>query len=212
MSDGRLWNMVSSSDVRALRVVDGLDQFELYGPHYSRRTPGSKTFTGVGQEIVMLTVDETAVWAVVRQKTPARVGSGSSRGRTGVTDKASKYIWRNMLFRNLGETLSSTLVRQAVALTYIEWKKRYGVLPNEVMRTEIGVSQVRSRNPGYCYKVAGFHNARTVRGKVYLDAPCPTRVFDGGCDCCHKSSWTLANTDDVSQLLLDLGLSDPRTE
>jgi hypothetical protein len=39
------------------------------GPHYSRRTPGSKTFTGVGQEIVLVTQDFRAVWAVVRQRT-----------------------------------------------------------------------------------------------------------------------------------------------
>ena len=48
------WLLSSSSDVNALAVVDGLGKFRRFGPHYSRRTPGSRTFTGVGQEIVLL--------------------------------------------------------------------------------------------------------------------------------------------------------------
>lgn len=43
------WLLSSSSDKRALAVVDGLGKFRRYGPHYSRRTPGSKTFTGCGE-------------------------------------------------------------------------------------------------------------------------------------------------------------------
>lgn len=48
------WLLSSSSDPRALAVVDGTGPFAEFGPHYSRRTPGSKTFTGVGREIVLL--------------------------------------------------------------------------------------------------------------------------------------------------------------
>ena len=50
------WRLSSSSDPLALAVVDGLGKFKRFGPHYSRRTPGSKTFTGVGQEIVLVFV------------------------------------------------------------------------------------------------------------------------------------------------------------
>jgi hypothetical protein len=49
------WELSSSSDRRALDVVDGTGPHEGHGPHYSRRTPGSKTFTGVGREIVLVT-------------------------------------------------------------------------------------------------------------------------------------------------------------
>lgn len=76
-----------------------------------------------------------------------------------------------MVFRNLGAGLSSELIADATERTYEEWMRRYGELPSETLRTEIGVRAVRSVNPGYCYKVAGWRNPRLVRGKLYLDAP-----------------------------------------
>jgi len=182
------WKLSSSSDRHALDIVDGTGPFSGHGPHYSRRTPGSRTFTGIGQEIVLTT--DTAVWAVVRQKTPSARGTGIGPGRSGVKDPRPRYVWRNMLFRNLGPELSSTLIRSALETTYVEWAKRYGSLPTEVLRTEVDPSRTKSRNPGYCYKMAGFHNPRTVRGKVYLDAPCPTLLATGGCACCRGSILT----------------------
>lgn len=166
-----MWALSSSSDPRALAVVDGTGQFAAYGPHYSRRTPGSRTFTGVGQEVVLVTECGRAVWACVRQKTPSRRGTGGSRGRTGQADAAPRYIWRNMLFRNLGAGLSSDLIRSAVEATHTHWIARYGALPPERLRTEIGIAQVKSRNPGYCYLQAGWIRDRVVRGKLYLWAP-----------------------------------------
>lgn len=117
MADGSLtitWELSSSSDRRALDVVDGSGPFESYGPHYSRRTPGSKTFTGVGREIVLVTSCGRAVWACVYQATPMVRGSGASRGRQGETDRKARYLWRNMMFRNLGAGLSSDLVKALV--------------------------------------------------------------------------------------------------
>lgn len=165
------WLLSSSSDRRALDVVDGCGQFAIHGPHYSRRTPGSKTFTGVGQEVVLVTECGCAVWACVRQKTPASRGSGSSRGRDGKQDDSCRFIWRNMLFRNLGAGLSSELIKTATQRTYQEWLSRYGSMPIERLRTEIGVSAVRSSNPGCCYLIAGWERDRIVRGKLYLWAP-----------------------------------------
>lgn len=169
------WEMSSSSDPRALAVVDGTGPFSGQGPHYSRRTPGSKTFTGVGQEIVLVTACGRAVWAVVRQRTPSRPGSGASRGRPGATDQAPRFVWRNMLFRNLGAGLSSELIASATSKTYEEWRKKYGCIPAERLRTEVDVRRVRSANPGYCYLCAGYVRDRVVRGKLYLFAPefCP---------------------------------------
>ncbi|SRR6266852_4688678 len=165
------WLLSSSSDRRALDVVDGAGLFEGQGPHYSRRTPGSKTFTGVGQEIVLVTDCGRAVWAVVRQKTPMAVGTGSSRGRIGETDKAAKYVLRNMLFRNLGAGLSSELVISATEETLRRWRERYGEIPAERLRTEIDVRRVRSTNPGCCYLKAGWERGQVKRGKLILWAP-----------------------------------------
>jgi len=48
------WLLSSSSDPRAPAIVDGTGTHKRHGPHYSRRTPGSKTFTGVGREVVLI--------------------------------------------------------------------------------------------------------------------------------------------------------------
>jgi hypothetical protein len=166
-----VWLLSSSSDRRALDVVDGTGPFNGLGPHYSRRTPGSKTFTGVGREIVLVTDCGRAVWACVYQKTPSARGTGASRGRCGQPDTKARHIWRNMMFRNLGAGMSSELIREATERTYEEWVRRYGELPPERLRTEIGIKEVRSKNPGYCYQVAGWSKGRIVRGKLYLFAP-----------------------------------------
>lgn len=169
---GGVWCLSSSSDWEARRVVDGLGQLADVGAHYSRRTPGSKTFTGVGQEIVLVSKCGRAVWACVRAKVPAARGSGGTRGRDGEADpKATRFLFRNMVFRNLGAGLSSDLITEATERTYEEWIRRYGTLPTERLRTEIGCKEVRSTNPGYCYLVAGWVHDRYVRGKRYLWAP-----------------------------------------
>jgi hypothetical protein len=165
------WLLSSSSDPRALAIVDGLGPFAAFGPHYSRRKPGSRTFTGIGKEIVLVTGCGRAVWACVYQATPSARGTGATRGRTGTTDRKPRYLWRNNMFRNLGAGLSSDLIRAATAETYSRWIERYGALPAERLRTEIGVAEVRSSNPGYCYLMAGWEAGPFVRGKRYLYAP-----------------------------------------
>lgn len=165
------WLLSSSSDPRSLAVVDGSGKFRRFGPHYSRRTPGSKTFTGVGQEIVLLHSSGRAIWACVRQRTPARRWTGGSRGRSGKADDRPRYIWRNMMFRNLYAGVASELITEAVDRTYEEWKIRYGALPDERLRTEIGIAEVKSDDPGRCYRLAGWQDDRIVRGKLYMWAP-----------------------------------------
>ena len=171
MGEPVTWLLSSSSDPRALAVVDGLGRFRRFGAHYSRRTPGSRTFTGVGQEIVLVTDNGRTVWAVIRQKTPARIGTGTSRGRLGESDGAVCYVWRNMMFRNLYGGVASDLIREAVARTYAEWACRYGDVPTEPLRTEVDVARVRSGEPGRCYRLAGWTDGPLRRGKLILYAP-----------------------------------------
>lgn len=166
-----IWELSHSADIKALTVVDGRGDLAEYGPHYSRRTPGSRTFTGVGQEIVLVSQCGRAVWACVYQRTPARRGTGASRGRQGDMDQKSKWLWRNMMFRNLGCALSSDLIKSAVVETKIRWTARYGELPAEKLRTEIDITKVTSSNPGYCYMMAGWTYDRTVGKKKYFYEP-----------------------------------------
>lgn len=76
-----------------------------------------------------------------------------------------------MLFRNLGAGLSSDLIKSAIEATYYFWVQKYGVLPNERLRTEIDTRAVKSKHPGYCYIAAGWEKGPLVRGKRYLFAP-----------------------------------------
>lgn len=167
------WLLSSSSCEWALSVVDGKGRFDGQGAHYSRRTPGSATFTGVGREIVLVTECGRAVWAVVEQGTPPPRGSGRSRGRGGVRIETPR-LWRNMVFRNLGAGLSSALIEEATRATYVLWWWRYGAFPRVSLRTEIDVNEVQSSNPGFCYECAGWIRGALKRGKRFMYAPsCP---------------------------------------
>lgn len=167
-----MWLLSSSSDRRALDVVDGSGPFVGHGPHYSRRTPGSKTFTGVGREIVLITECGRAVWACVYQMTPSAVNTGASRGRIGITDRRPRYLWRNMIFRNLGAGLSSDLIREATAMTLFRMGKTiWKITKKERLRTEIDVTRVRSTNPGFCYMMAGWKRGILKHRKLFLWAP-----------------------------------------
>jgi hypothetical protein len=163
-----MWELSGSSDRRALDVVDGAGRWLGHGPHYSRRTPGSKTFTGVGQEIVL--VRDDAVWAVVRNRLPAPRGSGASRGRSGET-APTRYMWRCNMFRNLGNERSSDLIRSAVAMTVRMWVERCGELPGEDLTTEVKPAAIKTEIPGYCYRRAGWVKVRERRGLVVLRCP-----------------------------------------
>jgi hypothetical protein len=163
------WALSSSSDSAALDLVDGAGVYAGHGPHYSRRTPGARTFTGVGQEVVLVH-PSGAVWAVVRQRVPAPRGSGASRGRTGEAAPTA-YVWRNMMFRNLGDKKASDLIRSAVAATAVFWVARYGELPEENLRTEVKTAAIQSEVPGYCYRRAGWVRVPSPRHMVYLRCP-----------------------------------------
>jgi len=155
------WEARRGSDPDCLAVVDGTGPWEGHGPHYSRRTPGSRTFTGVGRQVVLYH-PSGAVWSVVYQRTP------QPRGTVGA---ATPFVWRNNVFRNLGPKLSSDLIRAALDATLREWVRLYGELPEERLRTEVLVNRVRSRNPGYCYQCAGWERGPVRRGVRFFYAP-----------------------------------------
>jgi hypothetical protein len=95
-----------------------------------------------------------------------------------VADPMPRFLWRNMMFRNLGAGLSSDLIRSATERTYAEWLDRYHELPAERLRTEIDTRAVQSANPGYCYICAGWEHDRYIRGKRYLFAPITGDAID----------------------------------
>jgi hypothetical protein len=62
-------------------------------------------------------------------------------------------------------------IRSATETTYREWALRYGELPQERLRTEVDVREIKSTNPGYCYLRAGWERGERKRGKLFLYAP-----------------------------------------
>lgn len=121
----------------------------LYERHYSayRYRDGRvrRLFAGPGEKIVLRT----------------------ARGDAG-------FVWRNFIsddgqhgincafFRNEGEILSSELIRQADAIADAAWSCRRHY-------TYVDPKAVRSRNPGFCFKVAGWVAAGISQsGKLIL--------------------------------------------
>lgn len=69
-------------------------------------------------------------------------------------------MWVNSLFRNESEVLSSKLILEAIAATRWFYTNNENwncdPEPKEGLITFVDSSEVKSSNPGFCYKKAGF--------------------------------------------------------
>lgn len=121
---------------------------ELADRHYSRQKPGTSRFVNPGRCLVLLTPALDAVWVT--------------------SWPFKKYVkhqwagaWTCAMFRNEGTTLSSELVRQAVAVT--RWK--YPKVPPEGFITFVNPGKVRKkRDWGRCFRKAGFKYVGETKG------------------------------------------------
>ena len=139
----------------------------IYLRHYSafRRKAGTTSahFVGVGEKMVLLTVNADALF-VWRYTQPGKPGMDKRRERRG--NKPSSYevnsgVWCT-IFRNESKILSSDLIKEACALAWQRW-------PNQKLSTYVWDARVKSVNPGYCYKMAGFTNAgRNKDGRLTI--------------------------------------------
>ena len=124
---GGYWMSIKDGDPRALAI---------YERHYSchRYKDGRKRtiFVGPGEKMVLLTVmcDALFVWRKFID----------ASGQQGINCA---------VFRNESPVLSSTLIEEAVQLAWSRW-------PGERLYTYVDKSKVKSRNPGYCFKVNGW--------------------------------------------------------
>lgn len=121
------WMPAKDGDARARALFDR---------HYSRLSYTDKRrpalFCGPGFKIVLLTADCSAlfVWR--------KFISGD--GQDGINCA---------IFRNEGHELSSTLILEAETLAWARW-------PGERLYTYVDPRKVKSANPGYCFKQAGW--------------------------------------------------------
>ena len=143
--DDALWVITRDGDANVKRIFDR---------HYSRRHyrdgRNPALFVGPGEKLVLLSVDARAIWIWRRFRSADR--------RFGYGVNAAAF--RNE--RCPGSPLSSTLVRAAEGLAWARW-------PGERLYTYVNPAAIRSRNPGACFRHAGWVVERhTRKGLVVL--------------------------------------------
>ncbi len=129
----------------------------MYERHYSahRYADGRirRLFAGPGEKIVLRTFDGDAFF-VWRKFIDDCIDERTGQRQDGVNCAA---------FRNEGTCRSSELVSQADAVADLVW-------PDRRHYTYVDASEVRSRNPGYCFLVAGWTRCgHTKNGKLILE-------------------------------------------
>jgi hypothetical protein len=118
----------------------------IYDRHYSRNpaSRGDPRFAGPGEKMVLLTpcVRALFVWRKFISKDQ----------QEGVNCA---------IFRNEGAGLSSGLILEAMELGWQRW-------PGERFYTYVNPRRVRSTNPGYCFKQAGWRLCGVTRTRKLL--------------------------------------------
>lgn len=116
--------------------------------HYSRRKPGAKQFAGNGSDIVLRDSrgEVLFVWLMQRFRADGK-----------------QFAFNCSKFRNESAMLSSELILCAESIVRSIWG-------SGVAFTYIDPLCVRSSNPGYCFKCAGWRFARvSCKGKHVLE-------------------------------------------
>jgi len=135
------WISVSKGDIRARGIADR---------HYSRQKVGTPQFTRPGNNLVLLLEDCSALWVSWK---PA---NGIKR-----MDNAGD-VYECTIFHKDGGGVASEMIIEAMNITETLWGK-----PEDGWITYIADAKVKSVNPGYCFKMAGFvHAGRNKRGNL----------------------------------------------
>jgi len=141
MSD-QLWHLSFRADPRALPLADA---------HYNRQSIGSPQFVPPGACVVLLTAAADALWV-------------TSWPKAEYVQHAWAGAWMNSTFRNESPHLSSALILRAVAATRAIWPD----VPPLGMVTFVDAGKTRrKRDPGRCYRRAGFKHVGFTQGGLY---------------------------------------------
>jgi len=121
---------------------------ELYLRHYSHKRYADgrerKLFVGPGEKLVLLTKDNKAVFV----------------WRKFIDDSGQKGI-NCAIFRNESELKSSLLIKEAVDIARKRWA-------NERLYTYVNPKKIKSTNPGYCFKAAGWNECGKTKGGLVI--------------------------------------------
>jgi len=135
------WCLSHRADPEAVAIADR---------HYNRQKIGSRQFVPPGRCLVFKTICGRALW-VTSWPFPQYV----------------RHAWAgaciNSLFRNEGAGLSSELILEAVAATRAYWEP-----PSLGMITFVDPDKTRrKRDPGRCYRKAGFRHVGFTAGGLW---------------------------------------------
>ena len=115
--------------------------------HYSRRTVGARQFLYSGRKIVIRNSEGTILFGWVWPDDDKRMD-----GQTG---------YNCAIFRNESDRLSSEVILECERIAIARWG------PNR-MYTYVDPGKIASKNPGYCFKKAGWKFARLSKGGKHL--------------------------------------------
>jgi hypothetical protein len=141
------------------------DVLPLADRHYNRQSVGSPQFVPPGKCVVFKTPCLRAVWV-------------TSWPIAKYVKHAWAGAWMNSLFRNEGAGLSSELIREGVSATLGEWPSP----PPLGMVTFVDADKTRrKRDPGRCYRKAGFKHVGFTKAGLWvfqmlpheMPEPCP---------------------------------------
>ena len=136
IADCKFWCRARDGDPAAYRLARR---------HYSawkNKRPKIRQFMGPGQQLVLISPWEDALFGWSK--------SIRDDGQTGVCCT---------IFRNESAHRASDMIREAEVLAWRKW-------PNERLFTHVDPSKVKSKNPGFCFLMAGWTKTkvRTTRG------------------------------------------------
>jgi hypothetical protein len=144
-----MWHYSHRADPRALVLAD---------KHYSRQTPGSKSFVPPGRCVVFLTPDADACWV-------------TSWPFAQYVKHAWAGAWMNSFFRREPSCpyRASDLIVAAIAATRAHRSETWdGSIPDLGMVTFIDAEKTKPKQqPGYCYLKAGFEVAGMTKGGLH---------------------------------------------
>jgi hypothetical protein len=116
--------------------------------HYSRRTIGARQFCYSGRKLILRNTEGTILFVWYWAQDHLRMDD-----QTG---------FNCAMFRNESNRLSSEIILEAEQLAIEKWGANR-------FYTYVQPDKIRSPNPGYCFKVAGYRFLReTKRGKHLL--------------------------------------------
>jgi hypothetical protein len=136
---------LSEGLIRTTHFDDEMRQ--LADRHYSRRTIGARQFLYSGRKLVLRDAAGLVLFAWIWPDPAMRMD-----GQVG---------YNNAIFRNESDRLSSDIILEAEGAAFERWG------PNRLY-TYVAPDKIRSVNPGYCFKAAGWHFVRISASGQHL--------------------------------------------